>query len=176
MKKSIRAVLMALLVTACQDQQAQTTGPTPPVPSDGVTASVTVDNLNAQVGQTVRVRAEVQVGTSQTYRVGSYTGRLRFDPARLEFAGENRINDGLRVANAQGAASGEIRFAGASPTGFETLVLYDASFVVRSPAYTQNLRLAMEELSAATTLANLAPQLRVNNQVFLHRAAPAPRP
>lgn len=166
----IRIAAAALCLVACNDEQAQPTSP-PPVPSQGVTASITVDNMNAAVGQTVRVRVEVQVGTSQTYTVGSYTGRLRFDPARLEFKSENRINDGLRVSNAAGAGTGEIRFAGASPTGFQTLVLYDGTFQVRSPAYTQNLQLMMEELSAATSLANLRPNLRVNSQVFVHRPA-----
>lgn len=166
----LRAALVALCVTACRDEQAQPTAPVPPTPTQGVTASVTMDNLNAAVGQSVRVRVEVQVGTSTSYQVGSYTGRLRFDPARLEFRTENRINDGLRVANAGAAATGEIRFAGASPTGFQTLVLYDATFVVKSAAYTQNVQLLMEEISAASTLANLRPQLRVNNQVFAHRA------
>lgn len=167
----LRVAAIALCLTACNDEQAQPTSP--PVPTQGVSASITVDNLHAAVGQTVRVRVEVQVGTSQNASVGSYTGRLRFDPARLEFKSENRINDGLRIANAGAAATGEIRFAGASPTGFQTLVLYDGSFTVKSPAYTQNLQLMMEELSAATSLANLRPNLRVNSQVYVHRPAPA---
>jgi len=166
----LRVAAIALCLTACNDEQAQPTSP-PPVPAQGVTASITVDNLNAPIGSAVRVRVEMQVGADQAQNIGSYTGRLRFDPARLEFRAENRINDGLRVSNPGAAATGEIRFAGASPTGFTTLVLYDGTFTVKSAAYTQNLQLMMEELSASSTLANLRPTLRVNSQVFVHRPA-----
>lgn len=169
---TLRIAMLTVALTACQDQPARTTGPVPPPPqSGGVSASVTVDNLSARVGQTVRVRVEVQVGTGSTFKVGSFTGRLRFDPARLAFRTENAISDGLRVANAAGAPQGEIRFAGASPSGFNTLVLYDGTFEVKTANYAQNLRLQMEELSAALSLTNLSTQLRVNNQVYLSRVA-----
>jgi hypothetical protein len=171
----LRIALVSLSLTACQDEPARLTGSTPPPPQQGVAAFVTVDNTSAAVGQTVRVRVEVQVGTEANFKVGSFTGRLRFDPSRLAFRSENAISDGLRVANANGAAGGEIRFAGASPGGFNTLVLYDGSFEVRSAGYMQTLQLQMEELSAAASLQNLAPQLRVNGQVFQYRAA-QPRP
>ena len=113
--------------------------------------------------------------TQDSFRVGSYTGRLRFDPAQLRFRSENPISDGMRVANANGAAQGLIRFAGASPSGLTTLVLYDGSFEVRAAGFAPTLRLQMEELSAALTLMNLAPRLTVNRQVFQYRAA-EPRP
>lgn len=168
----LRCAVVGLALTACQDEPARSTGPTPPPPQQGVAAFITVDNLTARVGQTVRVRVEVQVGAQQNFKVGSFTGRLRFDPARLQYRAENAIADGLRVANANNATQGEIRFAGASPTGFSTLVLYDGTFEVKSANYAQNLQLAMEELSAALSLTNLSPQLRVNNtQVFLSRVA-----
>jgi len=81
------------------------------------------------------------------------------------------ISDGLRVSNPAGAATGEIRFAGASPTGFTNLVLYDGTFEVKGADYASDLTLLMEELSAAMSLTNLAPQLVVNRQIFLSRAA-----
>jgi hypothetical protein len=164
-----RTALVCLALTACQDEPAPATGPTPPPVQQGVAAYVTVDNLTAQPGQTVRVRVQVQVGTQQDFKLGSYTGRLRFDPAKIEFKQENTINDGLRVANPLGAAQGEIRFAGASATGFTQLVLYDASFQVKTAGYVQSLQLTMEELSAALSLQNLQAQVRVNPQVFLSR-------
>jgi len=91
--------------------------------------------------------------------------------ARLQFKAENPINDGLRVNNTTTAATGLIRFAGASPTGFTTLVLYDGTFQVKSADYAADLALQMEELSAALSLTNLTPQLRVNRQIFLSRSA-----
>lgn len=168
---ALRLAVLGLALSACQDQPAQSTGPTPPPVQQGVAAFITVDNLNAAVGQTVRVRVEVQVGSQQNYKLGSFTGRLQFNAAKLQFKAENPINDGLRVNNTTTAATGLIRFAGASPTGFTTLVLYDATFQVKSADYAADLALQMEELSAALSLTNLTPQLRVNRQIFLSRSA-----
>ncbi len=166
-----RIALASLTLAACQDAPARTIGPTPPPPSQGIQAYVTVDNPDAAVGSTVRVRVEVQVGTGQNVKIGSYTGRLHFNPASLTFKAENTINDGLRVANATGASTGEIRFAGASPNGFTTLVLYDGTFEVKSTDYRQGLSLTMEELSAALSLTNLSTQVSVNRQIFMSRVA-----
>lgn len=168
MMNILRFTLIGLALSACQDQP-RPTAPTPPPVQTGVSAYVTVSNLNARPGQTVRVRVEVQVGTQQNFKLGSYTGRLRFNPARLEFKNENTISDGLRVANPMNAARGEVRFAGASATGFNNLVLYDGTFEVKGANYTSDLALQMEELSAALSLSNLQAQLRVNPQVFLSR-------
>ncbi len=168
---AIRLVVLGLALSACGDQPAKSTGPTPPPLQQGVSAYITVDRLSAAVGQTVRVRVEVQVGTQQNYKLGSYTGRLLFNTARLQFKTENPIGDGLRVANATTAAQGLIRFAGASATGFTSLVLYDATFEVKGADYASDLTLQMEELSAALSLTNLVPQLRVNRQIFLSRTA-----
>lgn len=168
---TLRLVALSLTLAACQDEPARSTGPTPPPVSQGVSAYITVDNLNARPGQTVRVRVEVRVGAQQNFKVGSYTGRLRFNASRLQFRTENAINDGLRVANANNAASGEIRFAGASAAGFNTTVLYDGTFEVKAANYAADLSLTMEELSAAMSLVNLQSQLRVNPQIFLSRTA-----
>lgn len=167
--QTIRIALASLMLAACQDAPARTILTPPPPPTQGISAYVTVDNPDAAVGSTVRVRVEVQVGANSTVKIGSYTGRLHFDPAKLGFRSENTINDGLRVANANGAPQGEIRFAGASPTGFTTLVLYDATFQVKSADYRTGLSLTMEELSAALSLSNLSAQVSVNRQIFMSR-------
>ena len=171
MMNLIRLATVTIALAACQDQPARTTGPTPPPPQQGVAAYVTVDRLDAPVGATVRVRVEVQVGTQQNFLLGSYTGRLHFDPAALQFQQENPISDGLRIANPANAAKGEIRFAGASASGFATLVLYDGTFTVKGPGYAAGLALVMEEMSAAKSLTNLRPQLSVSRQIFLSRVA-----
>jgi hypothetical protein len=169
---AIRLAVLTLALTACNDQPARTVGPTtPPPPQSGVAAFISVDRLDAQPGQTVRVRVEIQVGTQQNFKLGSYTGRLHFSPTALQFQQENKVSDGLRVSNPAGAPKGEIRFAGASATGFATLVLYDGTFQVKSTGYAAGLSLAMEELSAAASLANLRPSLKVNAQIFLSRTA-----
>ena len=172
MMNLIRLATVTIALAACQDQPVHTTGPlSPPPPEQGVAAFVSVDRLDAPVGATVRVRIEVQVGTQQDFKLGSYTGRLHFDPAQLQFQQENPISDGLRLANPANASKGEIRFAGASAAGFATLVLYDASFTVKSAGYASGLSLVMEEMSAAKSLTNLRPQLNVSRQIFLSRVA-----
>jgi Cohesin domain len=165
----IRMAAVAIALAACQDQPMRTTGPTPPPPQQGVAAYVTVDRLDAPIGATVRVRVEVQAAAQQGFLLGSYTGRLHFDPAALQFQQENVINDGLRIANPANASQGEIRFAGASASGFATLVLYDGSFTVKAAGYAAGLSLIMEEMSAAKSLTNLRPQLSVSRQIFLSR-------
>jgi hypothetical protein len=167
----IRLAAVTIALAACQDQPVRSTAPTPPPPQQGVAAYIAVDRLDAPVGATVRVTVEVQVGTQQTFKLGSFTGRLHFSADKLQFQAENPINDGLRVANPANASKGEIRFAGASAAGFHTLVLYDASFVVKATDYASDLTLQMEEMSAATSLTNLRPQLNVSRQIFLSRTA-----
>ena len=46
---ALRLVVLGLALTACQDQPAQSTGPTPPSVQQGVSAYITVDRLNAAV-------------------------------------------------------------------------------------------------------------------------------
>ncbi len=171
MMNLIRLATVTIALAACQDQPVRTTGPLPPAPQQGVAAYITVDQLDAPVGATVRVQVEVQVGTQQTFKLGSYTGRLEFSADQLQFQAENPISDGLRISNPANAAKGEIRFAGASAAGFKTLVLYDATFVVKAANYASGLTLLMEEMSAAASLTNLRPQLSINRQIFLSRTA-----
>ena len=134
---ALRLAVLGLVLSACQDQPAQSTGPTPPPVQQGVAAFITVDNLNAAVGQTVRVRVEVQVGSQQNYKLGSFTGRLRFNAAKLQFKAENPINDGMRVANTTTAATGLIRFAGASPK-------FSATWAWTSGVIIQAIHLSMQ--------------------------------
>lgn len=172
MMQIIRWAALTFALAACQDQPSRTTGPVvPPPPQQGVAAYVSVDRLDAPVGATVRVRVEVQLGTQQDFKLGSYTGRLHFDPGQLAFQQENPINDGMRLANPANASKGEIRFAGASAAGFTTLVLYDASFTVKGADYASGLSLAMEEMSSSKGFTNLRPQLNVSRQIFLSRTA-----
>jgi hypothetical protein len=115
----------------------------------------------------VRVWVKVQIGGETDARLGSYTGRLRFAPASLQYVSEAAMDDGMRVTNPAGAPQGDLRFAGASPTGFTQLTLYEATFTVQKEGYLDGLRLEMEEVSAALSLTNLTPALRVAPQVFL---------
>lgn len=162
----LRSIAMAVVLVgaACADEPTRP-DPLPPPVDQGVNAYIVVDNLHATVGQTVKVSVVVRAADANV-KVGSYTGRLHFDAASLQYKAEVAINDGLRVANANGAGTGEIRFAGASATGFADLTLYSASFTVKQANWTRGMTLQMEELSAAKSLANLSPQLQVQRTVF----------
>jgi hypothetical protein len=172
----LRSIAMAVVLAgaACADEPTRPDPVIPPV-DQGVAAFVTVDNLHALPGQTVRVSVLVR-GADAAVKVGSYTGRLRFDPALVQYKGEVAINDGLRVANPNGAAAGEIRFAGASATGFANLTLYSATFTVKGGDWARSLTLLMEELSAARSLANLSPQLQVMRTVYVDGQSPVVQP
>ena len=173
--KSVRALMMIAVVAlqgACKDDDPlkNNTAAGPPPPAQGIQTFVQVDNNNAQPGDHVQVYVLAQVGTESQAKIGSYTGRLHFDPTALAWVKDVEINDGLRVTNPGGAATGEIRFAGAAASGFNDLSLYHGEFMVKKTGYVGVLKTQIEELSAAHTLGNLQPQLRMVPQVFLRTA------
>jgi len=168
--RSARFLMFGLLLLAgCDDDPMTSRAPDEPAPpSQGIQAFVQVSNDRAQPGEQVHVWVKVQIGGQTNERLGSYTGRLRYDPSMLRFVSETAIDDGMRVTNPAGAPQGDLRFAGAAPTGFTNLTLYEAVFEVVKPDYLQDLRADMEEVSAAVSLTNLTPTLQVAPRVFLH--------
>jgi len=164
------AVLLALV--GCDDDPLNSDrGPDqPPPPAEGIQAYLQVDNDQAGPGDRVHVWVNVQFASGSELRLGSYTGRITFDPESLDHQESLEINDGLRVVNPNEAPSGEIRFAGAAARGFEDLAIYHGVFEVKDTEYMRSLELQMEELSAALTLTDLEPQLQVAPQVFLRRS------
>lgn len=172
--RSVHILFLAglwLAAAACDDDPLKSGLPeTPPPPARGVQAFVQVDNPNAQPGDRVHAFVRVQLGTEMSAKLGSYTGRLEFDPEVLAFQGEVKINDGLRVTNPNDAGLGLLRFAGAAATGFADLTLYEAVFEVKKAGYLDALAVEMEELSAAVTLTKLEQDLEVPTQVFLRRS------
>lgn len=161
---------LSLALLACNDDPLKSGLPeTPPPLARGAQAFVQVDNAEAQAGDQVHVFVRVQLGTESSAKLGSYTGRLIFDPGILAFQSDIKINDGLRVTNPNGAASGEVRFAGASAAGFADLTLYEGVFEVKQTGYMDALKVQMEELSAAVTLTNLHQNLEVPEQVFFRK-------
>ena len=172
--KPVSAFLATLLLAtvACNDDALKSKVPAEPQPpAQGAQAFVQVDNDKAQPGDRVSVLVRVQLGTENQAKVGSYMGRLKFDPAALAWVSDQQIDDGLRVTNPNGAATGEIRFTGASATGFNDLSLYRGTFEVKKSGYVAGLAIQMEEMSAARTLGDMKPQLRVTPQVFLRAGA-----
>lgn len=161
---------LAVAAVGCNDEPLKSGLPeTPPPPTQGVQALVQVDNAQAQPGDQVHVYVRVQMGTDNSAKLGSFTGRLHFDPGALAYQGEVKIDDGLRVTNPLGAGDGELRFAGAAAAGFANLTLYEAVFAVKKLNYADGLKLQMEELSAAGTLGDLRKNTAVPNQIFLRK-------
>lgn len=159
-----------ILLAGCEENPLRSRTPSEPLPpAQGAQAFIQVDNENARPGDEVAVYVRVQLGENNQSKVGSYTGKLRYNPESLEWVSDQSIDDGLRVTN-PGAADGEVRFAGASATGFTELMLYAGRFRVKEAGYANGVSLEMQELSAAATLSDLKPQLRIAPQVFLRSA------
>ncbi|UCG88472.1 MAG: hypothetical protein JSW71_07995, partial [Gemmatimonadota bacterium] len=72
---------------------------------------------------------------------GAYQGRFRFDPQALEFVDVTMPEDNYRFVNTNGAAEGEIRFAGFTVTEFESPV----ALVMR---FRSKRELRLEDMSA----------------------------
>ena len=173
--RSVRLLSFAaalLMVAGCDDDPLNSDrGPDqPPPPAEGIQAYLQVDNDQARPGDEVHVWVNVQLAAGSELKSGSYTGRVTFDPEMLSHRESPEINDGLRVINPNGAPTGEIRFAGAAARGFEDLTVFHGVFEVKDADYLTDLELLMEELSAATTLTDLQPQLQVTPQIFLRRS------
>jgi hypothetical protein len=172
---SVRFVLLTagvLLAAACSDDPVVQGPDAPPPLARGVQAFLQVSNDHAEPGERVEVFVKVQVGTETEAKVGSYTGRLTFDPKTLAWMSDVDVNDGVRVVNPNGAGTGVVRFAGASPRGFEDLTLYHGVFEVKDAGYLEGMAMEMEELSQALTLTNLQPSLQVAPRVFLRQDRP----
>jgi hypothetical protein len=153
------AVAGVAICAACVDEPTHPALGAVADTGSAIGAFVSVDNPNAAVGQTVLVTVGLQGSSTQ---VGAYNARLHFDPTQLALSAEVPVtHDGLRVSNPKGAATGEIRFAGANAAGFATPTLYSATFVVRSAGFASSLNLEIDELTAAKTLGDLTPRVKV---------------
>ena len=90
-------------------------------------------------------------------KIGSFTGRLRFDPTGQTYAGEVGIDDGtLRVSN---IGVGEIRVAGASAAGINVATLASFRFVAIDAAALRRMTFELEELHGLSQ-ADLQPIVR----------------
>ena len=155
-----------LLAAACDEDLGNSGGVDTPPPAEDIQAFLQVDNDHAQPGQQVAVFVRVQLGSKTNARLGSYTGRLRFDPEALAWLRDVKIDDGMRVINPNNASTGDVRFAGAAVKGFDNLVLYQGVFEVKDPKYLDGMVLQMEEVSAALTLKNLKADLKMADHVY----------
>jgi hypothetical protein len=150
----------ALLSAACSESYRSTVVQNP-VPA--VEAALVVSDSAPAVGRTlvVSVQAIAKQGT-----VGSYTARINFDPAALQFDGEVPMTD--KAIRASNSLPGLVRIAGAAAAGFADGQLASYRFVVLRANSVRTLALVIDEIhmisrvDAKTTL-TIAPN-RVTSQ------------
>jgi hypothetical protein len=142
-KKYTRALLViAFLGLGCSESY-RTIMVQSPVPT--IEAVLIVSDLSPSIGGSLVVSVQA-IATGGT--VGSYTARINYDSTALRFDGEAQMNDqALRATN---PATGQVRFAGASPAGFRDGRLASYKFVVLRANAARTLSLGIDEIHMVT--------------------------
>ena len=137
-------VWAALLVAACRD----TTGLMRPTAVNAPRAITPKLVVLDDTGKTALVTVALEV-SGNVGRLGSFTGRLHFDPAALDYRGEIALGDGTtRATNRVGDV---IRVAGISANGVDVARLVTLRFRVLDKAGLQTLRFDLEEVHEVST-------------------------
>lgn len=143
-------IWVAVLVAGCRDTAALTR-PTAGNAPRAITPRLLVVS---DTGRTTLVTLALDV-SGNVGKLGSFTGRLHFDPSALEYAGEVAIADGTtRATNRVGEV---IRVAGLSTSGVNAARLVTFRFRVLDKAGLGTLRFDLEEVHevSATNLLSL---------------------
>lgn len=166
MKTSFRTLIttpaaglaLVLVLAACRDSATmlQSAGESAP---RSITPHTTVVTSGVSAVITLALDLRGDVG-----KIGSFTGRLRFDPTALVFVGDESPADGTLRASNPGA--GEIRVAGASATGVAPGSLMSLRFTVKNAAALGTVEFELDEVHELT---------RVDGMASLRRSPP-PRP
>lgn len=140
MKHVNSATLAALLfaLAACKDASSIVQKPATPTQN-----SITPRATFVLRGDTALVTVVLDV-TGDVGRIGSFTGRLKFDHAAMTYVSESPISDGTLRASNRG--TDEVRVAGASSTGIDRAALASFRFAVRDTLALHTLRFDLEEL------------------------------
>ncbi len=138
----LRMALLAGAIGACSEPLPDRPVTAQPAAHDIEVLLTTSDRAPAP-GDTAVITVRVRRATGVA-RVGSYMARLTYDAARLAFIdvpGDD--GRGLRIAN--GDVAGEVRAAGAAPTGFDDDALVELRFIVRTAEPFEGMRLALDD-------------------------------
>lgn len=127
-----------VLATGCRDaSNIVETGARSSKPSITPRTNLVMRGDTAFVTLWIDVRGDVG-------KIGSFTGRLHYDQAALEYGGEVAVSDGiLRAVN---AVAGEVRVAGASAAGVDRASLAVFRFRVRNGSENPGLQFDLDEL------------------------------
>lgn len=149
MKKSMHQItnviaLALVIASGCREAGTivQTGGESVPA-SITPRAEVATSGTIALVTLVLDVRGEVG-------KIGSFTGRLRFNPAALQYEAEVDLLDGTLRASNPGA--GVIRVAGASTSGMNVAKLAAFRFTVKNGAVPQDISFEVEEVHELSRL------------------------
>ena len=135
-------VVLAFALSSCHDvsrimQVATGTVPRAVTPS----TVITVSGSSAVVTLVLDTRGNVG-------KIGSFTGRLRFDPSALSYESEVALTDAtLRASN---PGIGVIRVAGVSTVGVDVTRLAAFRFTVKNAEGLSSVRFDVEELHELT--------------------------
>ncbi len=140
------ATLLILQSSACRETLPELPKPALPV-ANAVEAGVVASRLAAEPGDTVMVLVRLARGTDVAVP-GSFAVRLGYDQTRLRYDSEQTLdNAGLRAVN--GEIPGDLRAAGASPSGFVSGDLLALRFIALGAGSVGTLRLSVDQLAAA---------------------------
>jgi len=145
------ALAVGLFLSACRDS-ANTVRPSSAAAPRTIAPRIVV--TPDQGGYSV---ITVALDVSGIGALGSFTGRLHFDPASLGYDSEVAIDDGTMRASNPG--NGEIRVAGMSQKGIDVAHLASFRFKVINPAALGGIQFELEEVHEITR-ANMAQFVR----------------
>jgi len=153
------ALALAALAACQPDETDRIAGP---FQGPAGNLAIQVSSLNAPVGQRIAVSLFVNSQAFTADPLIGVKGTLRFDPARLEFVGQD-LGQVFAIANEQNVASGELVFANLDLAGLNRRTATFA-FIVRDAGYAQGISFQPSEL----VLASIKPsQLRGRIPVVL---------
>lgn len=147
MTKRLRALSTALGVacalsvagSACRDSASTVRPSSAPAPRTITPRVVVTPDQGAFSVITLALDVSGGVG-----KLGSFTGRLHFDPAALGYDSEVTINDA--TARASNPGDGVIRVAGMSQSGIDVAHLASFRFKVIKPAGLDAVQFELEEV------------------------------
>lgn len=169
MSVRVAVSLAAVLVVALACSEDHVVGPTPagvddvatPGADSGVQIAVAADPFEAgqQVLRILVVPSELALG--------SYQGRVTFDPEQFELMDARVPDGGFRVVNTEPAAEGLIRFAGFTVDGFGETEVLALRFRTTRPIEPTEVTLELEVAGTLEGEAVPRPRLSVMRGAFL---------
>lgn len=153
--RNIQLLWVALLLVGCRD----TTGLTRPTTSNAPRSITPRILVLSDTGRTALVTLALEL-SGNVGKLGSFTGRLHFNPSSLDYVGEVAIADGAtRAVNRTGDV---IRVAGISTSGVNAARLVTFRFGVIDKSALETLRFDLEEVHEISTT-NLLSLVRASS-------------